>query len=119
MVKVEKGGRVRLRIINGSSGTNFFIDLGSLTGQLIATDGMPIRPVQRQRFPLAVAQRMDVFVQIPSDGGAFPILALRELATEQTGIILATSGAAIPKLPEKGASSTGLLNLDLERELTA
>ena len=27
VVKVEKGGQVRLRIINGSSGTNFFIDL--------------------------------------------------------------------------------------------
>ena len=57
VVKVEKGGRVRLRIINGSSGTNFFIDLGSLTGELIATDGMPVRPVQGSRFPLAIAQR--------------------------------------------------------------
>jgi FtsP/CotA-like multicopper oxidase with cupredoxin domain len=119
VVKVEKDGRIRLRIINGSSGTNFFIDLGSLTGELIATDGMPIRPVQRNRFPLAIAQRMDVMVRIPRDGGAFPILALRELATEQTGIILATSGATVPRLPEKASSTTGLLNLDLERELTA
>jgi FtsP/CotA-like multicopper oxidase with cupredoxin domain len=119
VVKVEKGGRMRLRIINGSSGTNFFIDLGSLTGELIATDGIPIRPVQRNRFPLAIAQRMDVIVRIPSDGGAFPILALRELATEQTGIILVTPGATVPRLPEKGSSTTGLLNLDLERELTA
>ena len=119
VVKVEKGGKVRLRIINSSSGTNYFIDLGSLTGELIATDGMPIRPVQRKRFPLAIAQRMDVIVNIPSEGGAFPILALRELATERTGIILATPGAAVPKLPGKGSSQTGLLNLDLERELTA
>ena len=119
VVKVEKGGRVRLRIINGGSGTNFFIDLGSLTGELIATDGIPVQPTQRKRFPLAIAQRMDVIVHIPDEGGAFPILALRELATEQTGIILATAGTPIPKLPEKGSSPTGLLNLDLERELTA
>lgn len=119
VVKVGKGGRVRLRIINSSSGTNYFIDLGSLTGELIATDGMAIRPVQRQRFPLAIAQRMDVILQIPSEGGAFPILALRELSSEQTGIILATPGATISKLPEKGSTATGLLNLDLERELTA
>jgi FtsP/CotA-like multicopper oxidase with cupredoxin domain len=119
VVKVEKGGRVRLRIINGGSGTNFFIDLGSLTGELIATDGMPIRPVQRKRFPLAIAQRIDLILNIPKEGGAFPILALRELSTEQTGIILATAGAAIPKLPEKGSLPAGLLNLDLERELTA
>jgi FtsP/CotA-like multicopper oxidase with cupredoxin domain len=119
VVKVEKGGRVRLRIINAGSGTNFFIDLGSLTGELIATDGMSTRPVQRRHFPLAVAQRIDVILHIPKEGGAFPILALRELATEQTGIILATSGASIPKLPENGSSQTALLNLDLERELTA
>ena len=119
VVKVEKGGRVRLRIINAGSGTNFFIDLGSLTGELIATDGMPIRPVRRKRFPLAIAQRIDVVLDIPKEGGAFPILALRELATQQTGIILAAPGASIPKLPEQGSSPTGLLNLDLERELTA
>jgi hypothetical protein len=29
-----------MRIINGGSGTNFFVDLGSLTGELIATDGI-------------------------------------------------------------------------------
>ncbi len=79
VVKVEKGGRVRLRIINGSSGTNFFIDLGTLSGELIATDGMPVKPVRETRFPLAIAQRIDVRVDMPRDGGAFPVLALREL----------------------------------------
>jgi FtsP/CotA-like multicopper oxidase with cupredoxin domain len=119
VVKVEKGGRVRLRIINGSSGTNFFIDLGTLTGELIATDGMPVKPVRRSRFPLAIAQRIDVIVEVPRDGGAFPILALRELAVEQAGIVLATTGAPVPRVPEKGASPTGLLTLDLESELAA
>jgi FtsP/CotA-like multicopper oxidase with cupredoxin domain len=87
VVKVEKGGRVRLRIINGSSGTNFFIDLGSLRGEVIATDGMPVKPFQGSRFPIAIAQRLDIVINLPSDGRAFPILALRELATEQTGIV--------------------------------
>jgi Multicopper oxidase len=40
VVRVEKNGRVRLRIINGSSGTIFFISLGDLEGEVIATDGM-------------------------------------------------------------------------------
>ncbi len=92
VVKVEKSGRVRLRIINGSSGTNYFVDLGSLTGELFATDGMPIEPIRATRFPLAIAQRIDIRIQIPAEGGAFPILGLRELSREQTGIILATQG---------------------------
>ena len=98
VVQVEKNGRVRLRIINGSSGTNFFVNLGDLQGQLIATDGMPVVPVSGSRFPLAIAQRIDVRVQLPGEG-AFPILAYREGATEQAGLILATRGAAIKKLP--------------------
>jgi FtsP/CotA-like multicopper oxidase with cupredoxin domain len=119
VVKVEKGGRVRLRIINGSSGTNFFIDLGSLTGELIATDGMLVKPVRGNRFPLAIAQRIDVIVLLPRDGDAFPILALRELAVEQTGIVLATSSAKVSRLSVTGPSPTGLLTLDLESKLTA
>jgi FtsP/CotA-like multicopper oxidase with cupredoxin domain len=119
VVKVERGGRLRLRIINGSSGTNYFIDLGALTGELIATDGMPVKPIQGSRFPLAIAQRIDVRVQLPHDGGAFPVLALRELSMEQTGIILATSGAQIQRLPVKNSSPTGLLTLGLESQLIA
>jgi len=119
VVRVEKSGRVRLRIINGSSGTNFFVDLGSLTGDLIATDGMPVKPIRASRFPLAIAQRIDVMVQIPAGGGAFPILALRELSREQTGVFLSTAGAPIKKLPVKGTVPTGLLTLDQEAQLSA
>ncbi len=118
VVQVEKNGRIRLRIINGSSGTNFFVSLGNLQGELIATDGMPVAPVLGSRFPLAIAQRIDVRVQLPGEG-AFPILAYRENATEQTGLILATRGASIKKLPLKNASPAGMLTLDLESQLAA
>ncbi|HSY13007.1 MAG TPA: multicopper oxidase family protein [Verrucomicrobiae bacterium] len=119
VVKVEKSGRVRLRIINGSSGTNYFVDLGSLTGELIATDGMPIEPIRASRFPLAIAQRIDVRIQIPAEGGAFPILGLRELSREQTGIILTTPGATVSRLLVQAADATGLLTLDQEKRMVA
>jgi FtsP/CotA-like multicopper oxidase with cupredoxin domain len=118
VVQVEKNGRVRLRIINGSSGTNFFISLGDLQGELIATDGMAVAPVKGSRFPLAIAQRIDVRMQIPGEG-AFAILAHRENATEQAGLILATRGAAIKKLPVKTAAPAGMLTLGLESQLRA
>jgi FtsP/CotA-like multicopper oxidase with cupredoxin domain len=118
VVQVEKKARVRLRIINGSSGTNFFVSLGDLQGQLIATDGMPVKPVSGSRFPLAIAQRIDLRVQLPGEG-AFPVLAFRENAMEQTGIILATLGAPIGKLPVENATAAGMLTLDLESRLVA
>lgn len=118
VVRVEKGGRVRLRIINGSSGTNFFVNLGSLTGELIATDGMPVIPIRGSSFALAIAQRIDIRLQLPREG-AFPILALREGATQQTGIVLATPGASIKRLPTQNSAPAGLLTLDMEKRLVA
>ena len=118
VVRVEKNARVRLRIINGSSGTNFFVNLGQLQGEVIATDGIPVQPFKGSQFPLAIAQRIDVRVQLPQDG-AFPILALREGGNEQTGFILATPGAAIKKLPVQNADAAGLLTLDMESRLVA
>ncbi len=118
VTRVEKNAKIRLRIINGSSGTNFFVNLGELSGSLIAVDGMPVQPVQGSRFPLAIAQRIDVRIQIPRDG-AFPILAARENASEQTGIILATPGVTVRKIPLQNSSAAGLLTLGLEQQLTA
>ena len=118
VIRVEKGARLRLRIINGSSGTNYFINLGDLKGELIATDGMPVEPLSGSLFPLAIAQRIDVRVQVPQEG-AFPILGFREGSAEQTGVILATRGAAIKKLPVRRAAPSGLLTLDMERQFVA
>lgn len=90
-VRVEAGGQVRLRLINGATATAFWINLGTLGGQLIAVDGNPVRPVNVTRFPLAGAQRADVLLRLPAGEGMFPVLAQREGGREQTGIILALS----------------------------
>lgn len=104
VVAVDKAGRVLLRIINGSAATAFWIDTGALQGRAVATDGNPIQPVAGNRFGLAMGQRLDIELELPAEGGAFPVLALREGAMERTGIILATKGAAIDRIA--GASDT-------------
>src|SRR5262249_24320504 len=55
IVLVERNARVRLRIINAASSTNFVIDLGALDGELVAVDGNPVQPVAGKRFGLAMA----------------------------------------------------------------
>lgn len=42
IVPVERGGRLRVRIINGATATAFTIDFGALEGELIAVDGQPV-----------------------------------------------------------------------------
>lgn len=119
VLRVERGGRVRLRLINGATSTAFHIDLGALTGQVIAVDGSPVQPVTGNRFGMAMGQRLDIRLTLPADGGAFPILALREGAAERTGIILASAAAAVGKLSGLSAAASGALDLALERSLTA
>lgn len=110
LVRVEPGGRVRLRIINAAAATNFFIDLGTLTGRVIATDGNPVRPVEGKLFPLAIAQRLDILLDLPRGEGAYPILAQREGEKELTGIILATPRGPVRKLDSMAANAAGPLS---------
>jgi FtsP/CotA-like multicopper oxidase with cupredoxin domain len=98
VVRVEPGGRVLLRIINGAGATVFWIDTGRLRGVLVAVDGDTIQTVAGSRVGLAMGQRADIVVEVPREGGAFPILALREGERERTGIVLATAGATISRV---------------------
>jgi len=99
VVRVEPGGRVLLRIINGASASNFFLDLGVLTGEVVAVDGHAVRPVSASVFPIAIAQRLDVRVQLPKGPTtAFPVLATLEGERKRTGIVLAAPNAKIVKI---------------------
>lgn len=118
IVRVERGGRVRLRIINGASSSQFWIDLGKLTGYVAAVDGHAVRPLAQRRFPLAIAQRLDVLIDLPS-GGVFPILARLEGTTRQTGIILATAGARVTRIAEHGEDAAPPVDNSLEERLQA
>jgi FtsP/CotA-like multicopper oxidase with cupredoxin domain len=119
VVKVEPGGRVLLRIINSSSMSAFHIDLGALEGELIAVDGFQVAPMPGRRFPIAVAQRLDIRLRMPRGAAAYPILALLEGETKQTGIVLRASNGAVTRIPGNAASASAPLNLDLEQRLRA
>jgi FtsP/CotA-like multicopper oxidase with cupredoxin domain len=102
IVRAEKGGKFRLRIINGAAATNMWIDLGALSGELIAVDGNSIRPMKGSRFPLAIAQRADVRLSLPPGAGAYPILFLAEGSPMRSGIVLQTTGGMVTKLDALG-----------------
>jgi FtsP/CotA-like multicopper oxidase with cupredoxin domain len=119
VIAVERGGRVRLRIINAAASTNFHIDTGALDATLVAVDGTDIVPVSVRRVPLAMGQRNDLQIDVPATGGAFPVLALREGARERTGVILATAGAAVQKIPVVADAAAPPLDLALESQFSA
>lgn len=97
VVKVDPSGRIRLRIINASAATVFWIDTGDVSANLVAVDGHGVAPLSGTRFGIAMGQRIDLTLDL-AGSGTWPILALREGAQEQTGLILATPGAAVRKI---------------------
>ncbi len=119
VVQVEKGGMVRLRIINGATATAFTIDTGALAGEVIAVDGQDVETFAASRFPLSMGQRVDIRLRLPPEGGAFPILALREGAPQRAGIVLATPGATVTRVAVEGDVAGPVLSLREEARLVS
>jgi FtsP/CotA-like multicopper oxidase with cupredoxin domain len=117
IVRVERSGRIRLRIINGASSSQFWVDLGDLVGRVVATDGHSVHPVAGSRFPIAIAQRLDILIDL-SGTGAFPILAQLEGERRQTAIVLATGGTRVPQIADSAEAAPPVDN-SLETRLTA
>jgi FtsP/CotA-like multicopper oxidase with cupredoxin domain len=118
VVRTERNGRVRLRLINGAASSGFWIDLGALNGTLVAVDGMPVMPVAGTRFPMSMAQRLDILVDVPA-GAAFPVLAQVEGKQQRTGFILAAPNAQVAKISGLAGANAAPLDLSLEAKLRA
>jgi FtsP/CotA-like multicopper oxidase with cupredoxin domain len=113
VVRTERNGRVKLRIINGASSTAFWIDLGSVLATLVAVDGNDIASISASRFAMAQGQRIDLIVAVGA-GEVVPVLAQREGDRPRTGIILAGPGVQVNKL--SGVADTASTALDLNQE---
>lgn len=118
VVRVERNGRVRLRIINGAASTAFWIDLDGREATVLAVDGNPVAPIVGSRFPLAQAQRIDLLIDVPA-GSTVPVFARREGDVARTGIILAAPGAIIEKYAGIADEAEGAVDLSLEQQLVA
>lgn len=119
IIRVTPGETVRVRVIAGSAMSNFFIKTGILQGEAIAVDGNKIKPLKADTFPLAVAQRIDILVKIPNKEGAYPILAVGEGTSMQTGLILATSHAKIIVPSQRIHTAAGAIDYSQELKIKA
>lgn len=119
VVPVASGGRLRLRVINGASSSAFWLDLGRLQATVAAVDGHAVLPVAGSRFPLAIAQRIDLLIDLPAEGGAFPVLAQLEGSRQRTGLILASPGATVARIASDADQTAPAADNSLERRLRA
>jgi len=117
VVQVERAGRIRLRVINAAAATVFWIDTGAVEGRLVAVDGHPVQPIAGTRFGLAMGQRLDLEIDLPGEGRAWPILALREGAKERTGLILAPPGAKVARIAPLAQADAPAFDTDMAQEV--
>jgi FtsP/CotA-like multicopper oxidase with cupredoxin domain len=108
VIGVEAGQPLRLRIINACAATSMLVDFGRLDGIIIALDGHPVSPLSVREVAIAPGQRADVRVSVPTPG-AFPVIAKAEGLNAACAIVLATSGADVPKL-EAPVNKVAILN---------
>ncbi|WP_034918857.1 multicopper oxidase domain-containing protein [Gillisia sp. CAL575] len=64
----KAGEKVRLRIIDGSASTSFWMTFGGETPTLISADGLDVVPVKKNKTFIGVAETYDFIVEIPQDG---------------------------------------------------
>ncbi len=70
----NRGEKVRLRFINGSSQSIFDVRIPGLKMTVVAADGQDVEPVSVEEFRIAAAETYDVIVE-PSDDRAYTVFA--------------------------------------------
>ncbi|MGJ8592210.1 MAG: multicopper oxidase domain-containing protein [Aquaticitalea sp.] len=85
--ELNPGEKVRLRIINGSASTQFWMTFGG-DPTLVSADGLDVEPVKRNKTFIAIAETYDFIVTIPEQGK----IELRAMAQDGSGTALAYFG---------------------------
>jgi len=82
----EPGEKVRLRFINASASTYFWVDFGGGDPMMVASDGVDVDPVSKSRFLFGIAETYDFIVTIPD--GTLEIIATAQDGSGHTSIHL-------------------------------
>ncbi|MFC1491404.1 multicopper oxidase domain-containing protein [Nitrospinota bacterium] len=99
-LNAQPGETVRLRIINASASTYFYLQFAGGPTEIVSADGMDVSPVKLDRMLMAIAETYDVLVRIPRSG-AFEFRATAQDGSGHTSAWIG-SGARIaaPVVPK-------------------
>ncbi|WP_243647860.1 multicopper oxidase domain-containing protein [Flaviaesturariibacter flavus] len=81
----KAGDKVRLRVINGSSSTYFWLRYAGGQISVVATDGKDVVPVAVDRLIVGASETYDVEVTVP-DEGSYEFMATSEDRTRSTSL---------------------------------
>ncbi|MDE3741070.1 multicopper oxidase domain-containing protein [Maribacter polysaccharolyticus] len=109
------GEKVRLRFINASASTYFWIDFGGGNPMVVSSDGIDVQPVSKSRFLFGIAETYDVIVTIPD--GTLEVTATAQDGSGHTSILLG-NGTLYPAKridrPDKVAMMKQMAKMDMK-----
>ncbi len=74
----QAGDTIRLRVINGSSSTYFWLNYSGGKIIVVASDGVDVEPVVVDRLIIGVSEIYDVLVTIPEENTSYELMATSE-----------------------------------------
>ncbi|WP_026450187.1 multicopper oxidase domain-containing protein [Aequorivita capsosiphonis] len=87
----KPGEKVRLRIINGSASSQFWMTFGGESPLLVSADGKDVVPVEHSKTFIATAETYDFIINIPQGGK----IELRAMAQDGSGTSTAYFGTGV------------------------
>jgi len=109
------GEKVRLRVINASSMTNFNFRISGLPLTVVAADGNPVQPIETDEVQIAIAETYDFIIQ-PGAAESYGVIAE---AIDRSGLVRATLAqrpslvAETPKLRERPVLTMRDMGMDM------
>ena len=111
----KAGEKVRLRFINASASSYYWMDFGGGNPRIVASDGVDVTPKYKNRFLFAIAETYDVIVTIPE--GTLEITATAQDGSGNTSIRLGSGKlypATVIDRPDKVAMMKQMATMDMK-----
>lgn len=111
----KPGEKVRLRFVNGSASSYYWLDFGAGNPMIVSSDGMDVKPVHKNRLLFAIAETYDVIVTIPE--GKLEIIATAQDGSGHTTIHLGSGKlypAQVIDIPDKVAMMKQMAKMDMK-----
>ncbi|MDF0716604.1 multicopper oxidase domain-containing protein [Muricauda sp. 334s03] len=111
----KPGEKVRLRFINASASTYYWMDFGGGNPMVVSGDGIDVQPVSKSRFLFGVAETYDVIITIPD--GTLEVTATAQDGSGHTSLRLG-KGTLYPAKtidrPDKVAMMKQMAKMDMK-----
>ncbi len=97
---VKPGDEIRLRIVNASSSSYFWMQFAGGKMKVVAADGQNVEPVDVDKFLIATAETYDVIIKIPSAGKYELRATAQDISAHASAFFGEGSEVAAPDIPK-------------------